>query len=192
MAGYEFKPIVEEDLPDVAAFLNQQQEITSRDDFTQPRPGEDDLRWLLRNPHLRPGLNHGETLRGPEGKILGMILAVPRMYLLGDQRLLGLAAGQLLRGCVRSPAGLLHAPAIPGNTRGGIRLREFLQSPIGAAVGKVRGRWCRSLMSSISFPSTWAPSLRNGRSARSGRRRFGAFFALSAHSLTCSLRPDAR
>src|SRR5277367_6551951 len=93
MAGYEFKPIVEEDLADVAAFLTRQQEITSRDDFTQPRPREDDLRWLLRNPHLRPGLNHGETLRGPEGTILGMILAVPRMYLLGDQRLLGLAGG---------------------------------------------------------------------------------------------------
>jgi hypothetical protein len=93
MAGYEFKPIVEEDLPDVAVFLNEQQEITSRNDFTQPRPREDNLRWLLQNPHLIAGLNHGETLRGPEGKILGMILAVPRMYLLGDQRLLGLAGG---------------------------------------------------------------------------------------------------
>jgi hypothetical protein len=93
MAGYAFKPIVEEDLPDVAAFLFEQREITSRTDWTQARPVEDDLRWLLDNPHLRPELNHGETLRGPEGKIFGMILAVPRMYQLGDQRLLGLAAG---------------------------------------------------------------------------------------------------
>ena len=93
MAGYTFKPIVEEDLPDVAVFLNLQQEITSRADWTQPRPRADDLRWLLRNPHLRTGLHHGETLRGPEGNVLGMILAVPRMYQLGDQRLLGLAAG---------------------------------------------------------------------------------------------------
>ena len=93
MAGYAFKPIVEEDLPDVAAFLFEQREITSRTDWTQARPAEDDLRWLLQNPHLRSELNHGETLRGQEGKILGMILAVPRMYLLGDQRLLGLAGG---------------------------------------------------------------------------------------------------
>ena len=93
MAGYAFKPIAEEDLPDVAAFLFEQREITSSTDWTQPRASQDDLRWLLHNPHLRPDLSHGETLRGPEGRILGMILAVPRMYLLGDQRLLGLAAG---------------------------------------------------------------------------------------------------
>ena len=93
MAGYVFKPIVEADLPDVAAFLFEQREITSRTDWTQPLPCDDDLRWLLHNPHLRPDLNHGETLRSSEGKILGMILAVPRMYQLGEERLLGLAAG---------------------------------------------------------------------------------------------------
>ncbi len=93
MAGYAFKPIVEEDLPDVAVFLYEQREITSSADWTQPRPQDDDLRWLLANPHLKPGLNHGETLRGPDGKVLGMILAIPRMYQLGDHWLLGLAAG---------------------------------------------------------------------------------------------------
>ena len=93
MASYEFKPIVEEDLPGVAAFLYEQQEITSRADWTQARPSGDDLRGLLKNPHLRPGMALGETLRTPEGKILGMILALPRMYHLGERRLLGLAAG---------------------------------------------------------------------------------------------------
>jgi hypothetical protein len=32
MAGYEFKPIVVHDLPQVAAFIYEQQVITSRED----------------------------------------------------------------------------------------------------------------------------------------------------------------
>jgi hypothetical protein len=60
MAGHEFKPIVEDDLPEVAAFLSEQQEIASREDWTQARPSGDDLRWLLSNPHLRPGRRWGK------------------------------------------------------------------------------------------------------------------------------------
>jgi len=93
MAAYHFKPIVEDDLPEVAAFLYEQQEITSREDRTQARPHGTDLQWLRTNPHLSPGMALGETIRDPEGKIRGMILAVPRMYQLGSQCLLGLAAG---------------------------------------------------------------------------------------------------
>jgi hypothetical protein len=93
MPGNQFKPIVEDDLPEVAAFLKEQQEITSREDWTQARPSGDDLRWLLKNPHLSPKMALGETLRDSQGKILGMILALPRAYRLGDRRLLGLAAG---------------------------------------------------------------------------------------------------
>jgi hypothetical protein len=93
MAGYEFKPIVEERLDQVAAFLKQQQELTSREDWTQARPGGDDLRWMLENPHLRPDLPLGLTLWSPDGKLVGMILSVPRLYRLGDRPLLGLAAG---------------------------------------------------------------------------------------------------
>jgi len=93
MAGFEFKPILEPDLPEVAAFLYEQLEITSRDDWTQARPQVNDLQGYRMNPHRSPGLPMGETIRNPEGKILGMILAVPRMYRLGSQRLLGLAAG---------------------------------------------------------------------------------------------------
>jgi hypothetical protein len=93
MARYEFKPIVEESLPEVAAFLFQQQELTSREDSTQARPAGDDLRWMLDNPHLRADLPHGLSLWSPDGKIVGMILAVPRLYRLADRRLLGLAAG---------------------------------------------------------------------------------------------------
>ena len=34
MAGYEIKPIEAESLPEIAAFLQQQQEITSNEDRT--------------------------------------------------------------------------------------------------------------------------------------------------------------
>src|SRR5271166_2033459 len=93
MAGFSFKAIAQEDLPEVAAFLYQQQEITSREDPTQARPNSDNLKWMLRNPYRKEGVTLGETLRDPDGKILGMIIAVPRMYRLGSQRLIGLAAG---------------------------------------------------------------------------------------------------
>ena len=93
MAGYEFKPIVEEDLPQVAAFLYEQQVITSREDWTQARPQGDDLQWMTCNPDYRPEMPFGETLRTRDGKIAGMILAVPRLYRLGDKTLVGLAAG---------------------------------------------------------------------------------------------------
>jgi hypothetical protein len=93
MAGHQFIPIFEADLPEVAAFLFEQQTITSREDWTQARPSGDDLRWLLDNPDLPPGAAMGETLRTADGKILGMILALPRMYRLGDRKLLGMAAG---------------------------------------------------------------------------------------------------
>jgi hypothetical protein len=93
MAGYVFKPITEDDLPQVAAFLRQQQEQTSREDQTQARPSGDDLRWMLANPDLREDLPLGLSLLSPEGKLAGMILSVPRLYRLGDRRLLGLAAG---------------------------------------------------------------------------------------------------
>jgi hypothetical protein len=93
MAGFEFKRIVEEDLPQVAAFLRQQQEMTSREDQTQARPSGDDLRWMMKNPDLQPDHPLGLSLWSGEGKLAGMILSVPRLYRLGERRLLGLAAG---------------------------------------------------------------------------------------------------
>jgi hypothetical protein len=93
MAAFNFRPIVEHDLPEVAAFLYRQQEITSREDSTQARPSNDDLRWLLSNPHRSDGASLGDTIRDPEGRIMGMIVAVPRMYRLGPLRRRGLAAG---------------------------------------------------------------------------------------------------
>ena len=75
MAAYHFQAIEEPDLPDVAAFLREQQEITSREDPTQARPSGDNLRWTLDNPHRRDGIPLGETLRTEDGKIAGMILA---------------------------------------------------------------------------------------------------------------------
>src|SRR4051794_5503508 len=93
MAGYEIKSIERERLPEIAAFLREQQEITSRDDRTQPRPTGDDLGWLPYNPHLRDGLPLGLCLRTGEGKLAGMILSLPRLYKLGDRDLLGMAAG---------------------------------------------------------------------------------------------------
>jgi hypothetical protein len=93
MSGYEFKPMVEDDLPHVAAFLFEQQVITSREDQTQARPQGDDLQWMTRNPDYRPEMPFGETLRTADGKIAGMILAVPRLYRFGDKPLVGLAAG---------------------------------------------------------------------------------------------------
>jgi hypothetical protein len=93
MAGYEFRPMLADDLPEVAKFLNEQQEITSREDSTQARPSGDDLLWMLKNPDWRPGSPLGETLRAPGGKLVGMIIAVPRLYRLGDQKRMGLAAG---------------------------------------------------------------------------------------------------
>jgi hypothetical protein len=93
MAAFNFRPIVEQDLPDVAAFLYQQQEITSREDSTQARPSNDNLKWLVTNPHRSDGASLGDTIRDPEGKIFGMIVAVPRMYRLGAERRNGLAAG---------------------------------------------------------------------------------------------------
>jgi hypothetical protein len=93
VASYEFKPISEDDLPQVAKFLYEQQEINSRDDSTQARPLGDDLRWMLRNPDRPDGAALGDSLRGPDGQMAGMIIAVPRLYLLGDRKLIGLAAG---------------------------------------------------------------------------------------------------
>jgi hypothetical protein len=93
MAAFNFRPIVEKDLPEVAAFLYRQQEITSRENSTQARPRNDDLRWLLSNPHRSDGASLGDTIRDPEGTIFGMIVAVPRMYRLGPERRRGLAAG---------------------------------------------------------------------------------------------------
>ena len=63
--------------PDVAAFLNLQQEVTARDDPTQARPQGANLRWLLDNPHLGQGRVLGETIRTSDGKILGMISRCP-------------------------------------------------------------------------------------------------------------------
>jgi hypothetical protein len=94
MAAYEFKPITEIDLPQVAKFLHEQQEINSRDDPTQARPQGDDLRWMLKNPDLPDGAPLGDTLRTRDGQIAGMIIAVPRRYGLADRVLTGLAAGQ--------------------------------------------------------------------------------------------------
>ncbi len=93
MAGLTFKPIHPEDLPEVAAFLHEQQEIASRDDLTQAAPDNNDLTGFQKDPDLSPGMSMGETLRDSEGKIRGMILGIPRMYRLGSQRLLGRAAG---------------------------------------------------------------------------------------------------
>lgn len=93
MAGYTFKSITEDNLAEVAAFLFQQQEATSREDRTQARPAGDNLRWLLANPHQSPDLPLGLMLSTTEGKMAGMILSVPRLYWLGEERLLGLAAG---------------------------------------------------------------------------------------------------
>jgi hypothetical protein len=88
-----FEAIREGDLPEVAAFMFEQQEQAARDDPTHAPASGDDLRWLLGNPDLRPDDPLGEVLRTPEGKLAGMILAVPRAYRLGDRRLRGLAAG---------------------------------------------------------------------------------------------------
>ena len=93
MAGYEIKRLDEEGLAETAAFLREQQELTSREDQTQARPSGDDLRWMLANPDRRPELPLGLTLRGTEGSLAGMILAIPRLYRLGERRLVGLAAG---------------------------------------------------------------------------------------------------
>ena len=93
MPAFNFKSIAEQDLPEVAAFLYQQQEITSREDPTQARPSNDNLRWLVSNPHWSAELSLGDTLRDAEGTIRGMIVHVPRMYRLGSERLLGMAGG---------------------------------------------------------------------------------------------------
>ena len=79
MAAFNFRSIAEQDLPEVAAFLHQQQEITSRDDPTLPGPNNDNLRWLLSILTARAESLLGDTLRDAEGKILGMIIGVPRI-----------------------------------------------------------------------------------------------------------------
>jgi hypothetical protein len=116
MAAFNFRSIAPEDLPDVAAFLYQQQEITSREDPTQARPSNDNLQWLLSNPHRSGGVALGDTIRDSEGKIFGMIIAVPRMYRLGAERRLGLAAGHFF----------IDASA---RMQGFFMLRRFLATP---------------------------------------------------------------
>ncbi len=91
MPGLEFKPILEGDLPEVARFLKAQQEQAMRDDPTHWYATGDDLNWLPKNPDCREEIPLGEMLRAPDGTLLGVILAVPRSYRLGDQQLLGLA-----------------------------------------------------------------------------------------------------
>ncbi len=58
------------------------------------RPQGDDLRWMLKNPDRVDDAPLGDTLRNQDGQIVGMIIAVPRSYRLGDRQLRGLAAGQ--------------------------------------------------------------------------------------------------
>src|SRR6516165_2155178 len=48
---------------------------------------------MLRNPDRLDGAALEDSLRGPDGQMAGMIIAVPRLYLLGDRKLIGLAAG---------------------------------------------------------------------------------------------------
>jgi hypothetical protein len=91
--NFSFQAIRRGDLPEVAAYMLEQQEQAARDDPTHASASGDDMRWLLGNPDLRPDDPLGEVLRNPEGRIVGMILSVPRMYRLGERKLLGLAAG---------------------------------------------------------------------------------------------------
>ena len=183
MAGNQFKPIVEDDLSEVAAFLNVQQEITSREDPTQSRPSGDNLRWLLKNPHLNPGLTLGDTLRTSDGKILGMILAVPRLYRLGDRRLLGLAAGNffvdasarmqgffLLRRFLstQQPTSGMRIPATASRGRCGPNaclmvpesdieyLFPFRLRPLVHELG-IRKQWPRALAGSCVLRGPWPP-----------------------------------
>jgi hypothetical protein len=94
MASFEFQPIHERDLPELAVFLRVQQAEAHRTDPLHAPPSGDDMRWLLDNPDLQPGSSLGEVLRRkPDGELAGMILAVPRAYYLGGRRQLGLAAG---------------------------------------------------------------------------------------------------
>lgn len=93
MAAYHYRAIEESDLPEVARFLREQQEITFREDPTQARPSGDKLLWMLDNPHRREGIPLGDTLRAEDGTIMGMIVSIPRLYRLGGRPMLGLAAG---------------------------------------------------------------------------------------------------
>ena len=139
MAGNHYKPITAEDLPEVAAFLNMQQEVTARDDPTQARPRGDSLRWLLDNPHLGQGRALGETIRTSDGKILGMILAAPALSA-GRQAAPRPGGGQLLCRCVGTNAGFFPAPALSGDTGCRLLVREFLQPPVRRSLGQVRRR----------------------------------------------------
>jgi hypothetical protein len=118
MARYEFKLIHDGDLPQVARFLYEQQAINSREDSTQTRPLGDDLNWMLANPDRPSDAPLGDTLRGPDGQIAGMIIAVPRLYRLGDRKMIGLAAGDFYIDAV-------------ARMQGFFMLRRFFKMPHG-------------------------------------------------------------
>jgi hypothetical protein len=104
MAIYQTRPITENDLPEVGAFLKRSMEAMhgprSSTNYDAPfdkagaRP-ENSFRWLLgeRNPARPEDLPSGEIIRHGDGPVLGMVTYHPQVFRLGERRLLGLGAG---------------------------------------------------------------------------------------------------
>jgi hypothetical protein len=105
MAGYEIQPMLENDLREVALFLDRSMAAMIAETRTQVatnggrQSGEahdiphHDLTGFLKNPHRRQDFPIGEIIRSSDGAVVGMILTIPWIYRRGDQRLTGLAAG---------------------------------------------------------------------------------------------------
>ena len=116
------------------------------------------------NPDHRPEMPFGETLRTPDGKIAGMILAVPRLYLLGDKTLLGLAAGDFFIDAAARMQGFFMLRRYFKLSHGDFWFANSCNRQSGPLWAKCGCSWCPSRMSSTSIPSSWVPCARAGHS----------------------------
>ena len=96
----EIRPLFGSALPDVAKFLHGWPANQDQGSAIQRCVREDSLsiekrlRWLLvENPLATAASQHGLCIRDASGAIVGLLLSFPRVFLAGEERLLGLGSG---------------------------------------------------------------------------------------------------
>jgi len=96
---FEIQPVLDDAVPDVARFLARYDDGERRGAGAARTPFETSrieqrLRWLLlENPLTTPTSAHGLCIRDGAGGVVGLLLAFPSAFRVGDQRLLGIGSG---------------------------------------------------------------------------------------------------
>jgi len=122
MESFEIQPVLDSALPDVARFLHSWPANGDRGPAVPPVRDdslriEGRLRWLLvENPLTPAAPQYGFCSRDAAGGIMGLLLAFPGGFLVGDQRLLALCSGSFF---VRPQA----------RTQGLYLFKRYLSSP---------------------------------------------------------------